>query len=249
MINERFFLKFPEEFQKGILVYPPSVNEVVGNKEFNSYRQLLLISQEDIEDRYIEKHREDEYIPTPFEFLLSSAYSDERILQLIKRAFYFFIKEDVTILVEQKIILVGNLQENLDKLKELQDINKLKIINEENYFAFQNLLRQSLGEKELEPPNPNEHPKIKKMKAKARYRDRIKAKQNGITLGVTLASICCMRIGLTPLNIGEISYAAISPLMRYCQEQEKYNIDIQSLLAGAKKKDVDLKYWIRNLDD
>ena len=92
LVNERFFLKFPEEFQKGILVYPPSVNEVVGNKEFNSYRQLLLISQEDIEDRYIEKHREDEYIPTPFEFLLSSAYSDERILQLIKRAFHFFIK-------------------------------------------------------------------------------------------------------------------------------------------------------------
>ena len=48
------------------------------------------------------------------------------------------------------------------------------------------------------------------MKAKARYRDKIKAKKgNGLDLGTTLVSICCMGIGLTPLNIGKISYASI----------------------------------------
>lgn len=249
MINERFFLKIPQEFEKNIFVYPPSVKEIVENKEFNSFRQLLLSSQEDIEDKYIEKNIENQYIPTPFEFLLSAAYSNEHIEQLICKAFYFFIKEEVTILSEQKIILIGNLQENLKQLKDINDINKLRIINEENFFNFQNLLRESIGEKTVKPPDPNEHPKIKKMKAKARYRDKIKAKKSGITLGVMLATICCMKIGLTPLNIGEISYAAIAPLMRYYQEQEKYNIDIQSLLAGAKSKDVNLKYWIRNLDD
>jgi hypothetical protein len=41
------------------------------------------------------------------------------------------------------------------------------------------------------------------MKAKARYRDRIKAKKgNGLTLGTSFASICCMGLGITPLNIG-----------------------------------------------
>jgi len=52
------------------------------------------------------------------------------------------------------------------------------------------------------------------MKAKARYRDRIKAKQNAKTDSLinSLASICCMGIGLTPLNIGEMSYAAISTI-------------------------------------
>jgi len=53
------------------------------------------------------------------------------------------------------------------------------------------------------------------MKAKARKRDRVKAQSGkGISLGTTLASICCMGIGLTPLNIGELSYAAIGGLMR-----------------------------------
>jgi hypothetical protein len=58
------------------------------------------------------------------------------------------------------------------------------------------------------------------MKAKARYRDSIKNKQDekkGITLLTNIAAICCMKIGLTPLNIGEISYAAISPLMKMYQ--------------------------------
>ena len=57
---------------------------------------------------------------------------------------------------------------------------------------------------------------IARIKAKARERDRIKAKQqskNGISLETTLTAICCMGIGITPLNIGEMSYAAISPIM------------------------------------
>jgi hypothetical protein len=58
------------------------------------------------------------------------------------------------------------------------------------------------------------------MKEKIRERDRIKAKAaaegkggNGISLSTSLAAICCMGIGLTPLNIGELSYAAITPIM------------------------------------
>ena len=62
----------------------------------------------------------------------------------------------------------------------------------------------------------------------------------------TLAAICCMGIGITPLNIGEMSYAAIGPIMNMMQEKEKYDIDIRSLLAGADSKKVKPKYWIRN---
>jgi hypothetical protein len=55
------------------------------------------------------------------------------------------------------------------------------------------------------------------MKAKARERDRVKARQgakDGISIHTCLVAICCMGIGLTPLNIGEMSYAAIGPLMK-----------------------------------
>lgn len=58
-----------------------------------------------------------------------------------------------------------------------------------------------------------------------------------------------MGIGITPLNIGELSYAALMKLLERYQFKEKYDIDIKSLLAGADSSKVKPKYWISNLDD
>jgi hypothetical protein len=55
-----------------------------------------------------------------------------------------------------------------------------------------------------------------------------------------------MGIGITPMNIGDMSYAAVDPLMRMMQNKEKYDIDIRSLLAGADSKKVKPKYWMQN---
>jgi hypothetical protein len=82
------------------------------------------------------------------------------------------------------------------------------------------MIREVCGEEPKKPPepvNPNEDPRITAMKAKARERDRIKARQktsDGISLQTCLVAICCMGIGITPLNIGEMSYAAIGPIMK-----------------------------------
>ena len=150
-------------------------------------------------------------------------------------------------LMDQQMIVIGDLTESLSKIKS---INELKIINKDNYFEFQNTLRRAIGEKEIEPYNPNENPKVKYFKAKARLRDRIKAKsKDALTLGTTLASICCMGIGITPLNVGELSQAAISVLMRMYQEKHKYEVDIESLMNGADSKKVKPQFWIRNIQD
>jgi hypothetical protein len=66
------------------------------------------------------------------------------------------------------------------------------------------------------PIDPNEDPRIRKIKERARERDRIKARQankKGISLDTILVAICCMGIGITPLNIGEMSYGAVGALM------------------------------------
>ena len=47
-----------------------------------------------------------------------------------------------------------------------------------------------------------------------------------ITLYTNIVSICCMGLGITPLNIGEMSYAAISGITTKFQEKEKYELDI-----------------------
>lgn len=247
MINASFLLGYPVTFDDGIcMVYPPKIKDILGNKNYPVYRKLFLSSQEDIEDEWTEAKLQFDQVPTPLEYLFIMA-ADEKIKQIILDGFEFFIKEPVTMLNDQKMIIVGDLASTLKKIKS---VDQLRIIREENYFDFQQLLRSSIGEKQIEPYNPNEHPKVRYFKAKQRLRDRVKAKsKDALTLGSTLAAICCMGLGLNPLNVGELSQAAVSVLIRYYQEKDKYEIDIQSLLAGADSKKVKPKSWIRNIED
>lgn len=249
MSKELFFIGAPVQFKTGVKIYPPTLNEVITTLNYNSYIRVLTYSQEEIEDIFVKDKKELTNLPTPMEFLLNNCYHNKEYEQICKEAFKFFLKTDVDFLYEKKMILIGKLE---DVLKNLQTVTDLVVISEEEFFDFQNLIRMACDQKPVDPPNPNEHPKIKAMKAKARYRDKVKAKQNaknGITLFTTMASICCMGIGLTPLNIGEISYVAMQALLGQYQNKEKYQIDIDSLLAGADSKKIKPKYWISNLEE
>jgi hypothetical protein len=150
------------------------------------------------------------------------------------------------------MIVVGNIQE---VLKSVESLNDLVMITEDDFFDFQNVVRTCIGKKEVERPVPNIDPRIAEIKRKSRRAERLKAKQaakgkgEGITLYTTLVSICCMGLGITPLNIGEMSYVALEAILRKYQEKEKYQLDIDSLLAGADSKKVKPKYWIRNFED
>ena len=251
MPNACFFIGLPRNFKNKFLIYPPKIADVVSNEEFSLYRHIFTITADDIKDQIKKKGGEETKIQTPFEFLLINCYYDKNFAEMTKKAFEFFIHQKITILFEQKIVIVGDIEQ---VVQDIQSIDELIVLKEDDYFDFQNAIRESLGEKPEEPPepeDPNEHPEIRRIKALARERDRIKARRqpkNGISLEMTLVAICCMGIGITPLNIGEMSYASIGPIMNMMQDKEKYDIDIRSLLAGADSKKIKPKYWIRNVD-
>ena len=249
MSKELFFIGAPVQFKPGVNIYPPKVKEVVSNPGYNSYSRVLTYSQEEIEDIFVKEKRDLDHFPTPLEFLLNNCYHNKDYEVVCKSAFQFFLKSEVDFLYDKKIILVGQIEE---VLKNLTSFDQLVMIHEEEFFNFQNLIRMATNQKIVEPPNPNEHPKIKAMKAKARYRDRVKAQQaakNGMDLFTIMTSICCMGIGISSLNIGEMSYVAMQAILNQYQNKEKYQIDIDSLLAGADSKKIKPKYWIRNLDE
>jgi hypothetical protein len=242
MTNFQFFLGSPVEFKNLCLIYPPKIKEVVNIKQYDVYAHLLTISQEEIEDEMIERSIKFEPL-TPFEYILNDAYNSEEFKNMLQKAFYFFIHEEVSLLFEQKQILIGDLQ-------GVKSIHELRFLTEADFFEFQNIIREACGLRMIEPPKDNEDPRIKAMKAKARYRDKVKAKSGkGLKLQTLVTSICFMGLGLNPLNIGELSYAAIPLLLNWYQNKEKYDIDIDSLLAGADSKKVKPKYWIQNLDE
>lgn len=251
MSKELFFLCEPKQFKKGINIYPPTVRDVITNDYYTAYARLLTYSQEEVEDEFAEAKKELEVYPTPIEFMLNNAYHSPQYEAMCKKAFEFFIHDQVTFLYEAKVIIIGDFE---DTLRNIKTLDELIIITEEEYFDFQNIIRDCMGQKRVDPPNPNEHPKIKEMKRKARYRDRVKAKNaakngDGLKLFSMLASICCMGLGITPLNIGEISYIALESILQRYQEKEKYQLDIDSILAGADPKKIKPKYWIKNFEE
>ena len=242
MINDKVFLGFPLEFKDICKVYPPTVNDVSGNKYFHIYQSLFTMTQEELDDAYA---GEDMIVPTPFQYLMVNYYQDETVRQYILDGFEKFLHEPVTIEPELEMILVGVDEEHLNIEK---DLDNPRLIKKEDYFEFQNLIREVMGEKSVEPPDPDEDPRVRRIKAKGRRRDRIAAKsKQGPKFGTLLAAICCMGIGLTPLNIGEMSYACVSWLIAMEQQRESYDVDIRALLAGADSKKVKPKYWIKNI--
>lgn len=254
MIDPAVFLRRPLHFQSVCTIYPPSITEVVDNEKAFQWFKLLTYSQEDIEDLFFDSVQKsngengatEKRTPTPIEFVLINSYKNEEFVKLIKEAFQFFIHEPITLLYEQKMILIGDAID----LAKIDDFTKLRYLSEDNFFDFQNLLRVAMGQQIVVAPDPTENPIVKRVKAAARKRKRLAEKSReksgkGISLTTSLGAICCMGIGLTPLNIGEISYASISVLMTLYQQKEKYQTDIDSLMAGANPKKVHPKYWIR----
>ena len=252
MIDERIFLGYPIDFKDICQIYPPTVNDVVGNKEFGIYQSLLTMSQDDLDEAYGQNENVSQ-IPTPFQYLLMNYYQDEEMRRLIHAAFDKFIHEPVTIVPEIEMLLIGKSEDEIDPDV---DLDNPKLLTEENFFDFQNQIRVVMGADPVEPPEPEDEnldPRIKRYKAKVKASERLLAKKkaknkNSPTFGTLLAAICCMGIGLSPLNIGEMSYACVHWLIAMEQQKEEYDIDIRALLAGADSKKVKPKYWIKNID-
>ena len=248
MTDAKVFIGLPIEFEGLCEIYPPTVGEVLGMKEFQKYRMVLTMTIEDIEDAFFPTQEIDPNVtvPTPFENLIRNCKADKYYEKIVKDAIYYFTHKKVIVDTEEKIIIIGD----AETILSLTEISELPIIDENNFFAFQNIIRVCLGDEKKEKNELEKNIRLRKMKAKARYRDRVKAKQgNGITLEDSMTSICCMGIGINPLNIREMSYASMNKLMSKFQQKERYDIDIRSLIAGADAKKVKPQYWMNKLQE
>ena len=250
MINDKILLGFPIQFKDICKVYPPKVKDVIGNEDFMIYQSLFIITQEELDEAYL-KDESVMRVPTPFQYLLMNYFQDEEMKGKIEEAFTLFVHEPVTIVPEIEMLLIGKSEDELDPDVDLENP---RLLTEENFFDFQNAIRISMGMDLVKAPDPEEEnldPRIKRYKMKIKEHEKIvnkKKSKSAPTLGTLLAAICCMGIGLNPLNIGEMSYACVHWLISMEQQKEEYDIDIRAILAGADSKKVKPKYWIKNLD-
>ena len=252
MIDAASFIGEPTDFMGICLIYPPKIKEMITSGKFFKYYRFFTFSQEDVAEEIKKMGLPIDTNVPPLHFLIDICKNDKGFEEAVLTGLEYFLHEKAMILYEQKVILIGEISS-----ENLSNLENLRLITNNNYFDFQNAIRRSVGFPEEKPPvpiDPDEDPRIRKMKEKIRERDRVKAKKaaegkaDGISLSTSLAAICCMGIGLTPLNIGEMSYAAVAPLTKMMQEKEKYDLDIHSILAGADPKKVKPKYWIREFE-
>ena len=73
MIDERIFLGYPIDFKDICQIYPPTVNDVIGNKDFPIYQSLFTMTQEDLNDAYAQDYRIQK-ITNQFQYLLINYY-------------------------------------------------------------------------------------------------------------------------------------------------------------------------------
>lgn len=240
MYTEDAFFGMPLEVNNLCFVYPPKIKDIIqlGYEVFNIYSSFLTRSQEDIEDEITKDKTHQikpEEIPNPFIFLLTIMSLSKEIEATVKKAFQFFIHDEVTPLYDLQTIVLGPIKEK-------------RFLTADNFFDFQNAVRAAIGIKMIEKPDPNEHPRVRYFKAKQRARDRAKAKQNNLKitkLSTLITSICCMNMGVNPTNVQELTFASINALIDRYNEKDSFETHIAVQLASGSNKEK--PYWIRDL--
>ena len=129
---EAAFIGSPLFFKKGVYIYPPTVRQVINNKQYNLFERLLTYSQEEIEDDFVEKKKTLDKYPTPLEFLFQNSLYDKEYERLSYQAFEFFLQKPVTFLYQESLILVGGIEDILSEEKKTLD--DLVFITKDEFF-------------------------------------------------------------------------------------------------------------------
>lgn len=242
MLKKCFFLGKPLKFKNDVFIYPPTLNEAIGDDDgasFAEYQTILLLSRTELDDLYAEHKIDQSY--DPFDFLMKNCRESSEFYDAMKEALAFFTKTTATVVEDSNVIFLGDISQAILSGATIDELDKFCYLNKDNFFEFQNLLRESIGTAPVDPSIDDEDERVVKMKCKVRKRKQIIAQKSGISFSTMIAAVCCMNPGITPLNIGEMSMASINRLFELGQKREEFNINVKVAMFDANVKP---KYWI-----
>ena len=221
-------------------VYPYTMGDIIemGTLEYNCRLGLLLLTETDIYNLIKEKTGKEPEIEKiyPLQYLLQSTEIDDMFLLELMRAFSTFVKEEVLILPSQGSVVIG-------------DPKQKRLITNENYRDFQDILRIQNRREFVPPPPENESFGQRKMRllnerVKEAKRKQARKKGEGQPLDVLL------EIAETyGIDVQNHTLYAFYGLLRRHQLREKWEQDLQVICAGADSKKIKTKYWGESLDE
>lgn len=243
------FLKGSPVFLEDICaVYPVTIGEIVdeGYDNFQKYLGILISEKPAVNSKDDPELKEMLDNLTDFQYLLLMASIDFEVNDTLKKAFNFFIKEEVDFSFDPAQIIIGPVEEN-------------HLLTEEKFYDLQRLLRrmyfieQEGDEIIIYPDDPPATKKIKmQMRANREKVRKAKAKKaaqekNDLKFSDLLGSITINDCGLNMDNIWNITYYAFHDQLKRMGWRDQFNINNRAALAGAKLKKSQLKHWMRSI--
>lgn len=240
-IKAQAYLCLPANFNDICKVYPVKLKTVVemGYLEYSRRLNTLLLTEVDIQNIIKEKTKEEVPIEElhPLEYLLTCAEQSDIFSLELQLMFITFLQEEVLLLPEIKSVLIGNPEEK-------------RLITEENFRDFQDILRVQNRKEVKEGPPKNEtygERKMRLLREKVAAAKRKQAEKEGNSSEFSLVNE--LEVGsVYNIDLENCSLYAFYGLLRRHQARDKYLQDMQMICAGADAKEIKIKYWGDNLD-
>ena len=219
-------------------IYTPLISDLfstIGKDKYYYYVNLLTMDIADVRE-ILEKRGAS--IPDTMEifpYLMSCADNDEQFFLDFKTALSTFIKEDVKIAPKGQKIIIGN-------------IISQRIIDKDSFFDLQQIISAINKLPVKTRPPADETPMQKKFRIKREERERVKAKKHkegqAIAFDSLLSAFCVyFSGGINPLNIGSLNIYQFKDMLEKAQARDKYQTEIDMLLAGADSKKIKPEFW------
>lgn len=174
---------------------------------------------------------------TIFDIIMSNMYySNEHHRKGIIKIMEVIFRQKVTFAYCRSCFYIGDIKNN-------------NIINKDNYIEIKKVLKLQNCIKDKKEEFKCVNSKAEKIRQKIlKGREKLNKKTEP-TFEDLVSTLASKGNGLNILNIWDLTvYQFYDQLIR-TQMIEDYYINIKSLLAGAKKEDVNLKYYIRPIED
>ena len=131
------------------------------------------------------------------------------------------------------------------------DIKWKIVLNKDNYESFKNVLNfQNCLDKNKDNMK-TANSKAEEIKQKILKGRQLLQKKSGleVTFEDLISVMAANGNGLNVLNVWELTLYQFNNQFSRMQMIEDYDINIRSLLAGAKKEDIQLKHYIRKIEN
>lgn len=215
---------------ESFFVYPKTLGDIefLGSEKFFKYINLLTITKEEIFAMVgIDL--------TPFQFFMLNCMQEGGFKKTFIEALYYFIQEEILISCEISTIVVG-------------DIQNPRLLVEDNFSEFQHILSvQNCLDKSTPPVKEDDAAKAIKKKLAIANKKINKQKNNDNIEFSDLISSLCVNSNINILDVWNLSYYAFNDQFKRMKAFENYKEGLQSIMAGADPKKINLKDWITDI--